>query len=517
MFIKALQLENYRCYKSQELILSKKINVLIGENNSGKSAIIKAIRSLQENKVISSSDTRINEKEGFIAFYFGDIDNRLHSLYSDQEDGTKKRKAILETLKEEFYQVEIGFEFDSQEPQLAISSIPIKVFPSELGKNFIFPFLSKRKTFGFNTTISAQYSNSIDLDLSYIIAKIDTLLNVSHPAHKAYKKSVKDILGLDISTYPSYNGKEAGLFLLEGHTIKLEELGEGVSNILGLITILCMGENHLFVLEEIENDIHPRALKGLLQLIKTKSKSNQFIISTHSNIVLKELGESEETKIFHLKNKVVKGVPTTKVNMVISPFERQKVLEELGYSFEDWGLQKGWLLFEESSAERIVNEFLIPWFTPKIRGLMGTISSNGYQKLFNKFDELHSAFLYLHKASIYKNKVWLFIDGGIEEKKLFQRLKEKYIKKHDWNESNFIQLTKHDFEDYYPSIFQERVQEIKNIDSSQKKRRQEMKTDLLLKLIKWCSENPELAKNEFSNSASEVVDLLKSIEASITR
>ena len=101
---------------------------------------------------------------------------------------------------------------------------------------------------------------------------------------------------------------------------------------------------------------------------------------------------------------------------------------------------------------------------------------------------------------IYKDKVWLFIDGGIEEKKLFTKLKEKYITKHDWNERNFIQLKKHDFEDYYPSIFQERVQEIKNIDSSQKKRRQKMKTDLLLKLIKWCSENPELAKNEFSNS-----------------
>ena len=41
-------------------------------------------------------------------------------------------------------------------------------------------------------------------------------------------------------------------------------MGEGVANIVGLLVDLCLAENKLFLIEEPENDIHPKALKGLL-------------------------------------------------------------------------------------------------------------------------------------------------------------------------------------------------------------------------------------------------------------
>jgi len=80
--------------------------------------------------------------------------------------------------------------------------------------------------------------------------------------------------------------------------IPLDMMGEGIANLLGLIVDLCMAENQLFVIEEPENDVHPKALKKLLNLIAEKSVNNQFIITTHFNIVAKYLGAHPNCKLF---------------------------------------------------------------------------------------------------------------------------------------------------------------------------------------------------------------------------
>lgn len=44
MYLKRLKIKNYRCIKSIELFFNQGVNILIGENNSGKTAIIDALR-----------------------------------------------------------------------------------------------------------------------------------------------------------------------------------------------------------------------------------------------------------------------------------------------------------------------------------------------------------------------------------------------------------------------------------------------------------------------------------------
>jgi hypothetical protein len=81
-----------------------------------------------------------------------------------------------------------------------------------------------------------------------------------------------------------------------------------------LIIYLATAKNKLFLIEELENDIHPEALKQLLELIIEKSDGNQFIITTHSNIVMKYLGACEETKILQVTMELNKdGIPTSSV------------------------------------------------------------------------------------------------------------------------------------------------------------------------------------------------------------
>jgi len=292
-------------------------------------------------------------------------------------------------------------------------------------------------------------------------------------------------------------------------------MGEGVANMLGLITHLCIAKkSKIFLIEEIENDIHPKALKALLKLIAEKALSNQFFISTHSNIVMKYLGAEPNAKIFNVTNDLRDGAIS---NLALSqikevsnePEERRKVLEDLGYEFYDFDLWSNWLFLEESSAEILIRDYLIQWFIPTLFGKIRTFSANGKSNLSPKFDDFNRLFVFLHLQATYKNKAWVLIDGGVEEAKIIQTMKETYSKS-GWNESNFAQFKEHDFELYYPSKFQAQVTEILAIKNTTERR--EAKKSLLEEVKNWIKDNQELAKSEFEKSAADVIEKLKSIE-----
>jgi hypothetical protein len=294
-------------------------------------------------------------------------------------------------------------------------------------------------------------------------------------------------------------------------------MGEGVPNILGLITDLCIAENKIFLIEEPENDIHPKALKELLNFIIEKSITNQFFISTHSNIVMKHLGGAGNSKIFNINNELNEP---NKPNLFISKVEevsknpetRRKVLEDLGYDFFDFGLWKAWLFLEESSAEYIIRDFLIPFYVPKLKYKLRTFSAHSLSEIPTKFEDFTKLMVFLHLEPLYKNKVWVFVDGGENEKEVISKLKTTYGKS-GWDESHFSQFDKHDFESYYPERFQKEVSLV--LSEPRKKIRQNKKQELFSKIKKWIKDYPELAKVEFETSAASIIQKLREIEQKI--
>ncbi len=110
---------------------------------------------------------------------------------------------------------------------------------------------------------------------------------------------------------------------------------------------------------------------------------------------------------------------------------------------------------------------------------------------------------------IYKNKAWVIIDGGEKEEK--ERIKEliETYGRHGWRQGQFMQFEKHDFEEYYPEVFKEIVEQIGILDGREK---WEEKKKLLEDVKSWIGEDDERAKKAFEVSAAEVIDKLKVIE-----
>jgi hypothetical protein len=384
--------------------------------------------------------------------------------------------------------------------------------------NLIYPYLSKRKTVTFQDQINEANTNSVLGNFSNLYSKIDRLITPQfQPGNKRYLDACKSVLGFDISTLASPNGKKAVYFIHNMEHIPLTAMGEGVTNIIGLITDLCVAENRIFLIEEPENDIHPQALKALLKLIIDSSSSNQFFISTHSNIVMKYLGGMADTKIFNITNecsdeKRSKLFVSSLEEIPPDPERRREVLEDLGYEFHDFGLWAGWLFLEESSAEVLIREWFIKWYTPTMVNKLRTYSANSTSQVILKFDDFNRLFVYLHLEPKYKNKVWVIIDDGDHEKEIIDKLKLSYMRS-GWNEENFSQFTEHDFESYYPEVFQEKVATV--LAMTNKKAKRKAKKELLDEVKAWIVDNEDLAKEAFEISAKPVIAKLKEIEKKI--
>lgn len=504
MKITAIELNNIRGFKNLiRTDFSETLNVFIGANNSGKSTILNSIFILQRQHVIAKSDITIGETKGEIRLFFsgnhiGVQNLKKESFISYDPTNNNRRITSIDGTRNETF----------------------NIIPDKEPNNLIYPYLSKRKAVSFADIINEENTNSVLGNFTNLFSKIDRLVTPQFkPGNEQYIKACKSILGFEISTLASPNGKKGVYFVYNQEHIPLIAMGEGVTNIIGLITDLCVSENKIFLIEEPENDIHPNALKSLLNFIIEKSETNQFFISTHSNIVMKYLGGANRAKIFNITSELTDPIRhnlfISKLTEVPSNSEDKKaVLESLGYEFNDFGLWSAWLFLEESSAEVLIRDWFIKWFTPKLKDKLRTFSSNSLSQITPKFEDFNKLFVFLHLEPLYKNKVWVIVDEGEEEKIVIEKLRDVYKIK-GWNEGNFSQFTEHDFENYYPTDFKSRVGEIAKIKDKQKTRL--AKKELLEEVKLWIAKDENAAKEKFKESAKEVINILKQISKELNK
>jgi hypothetical protein len=244
--------------------------------------------------------------------------------------------------------------------------------PASEPHHFIVPLLSRRRPLQYNESTRIEEAVTITTTKTTLAAKLARISSSSHPDNPAYSRACKEILGFDVGVVASNNGQLPGRYLPGGGSVAIGQLGDGVLQIASFLADIVGSKGKLFLIEEPEIDLHPAALKVLLGLIVTRSASNQFVISTHSGIVLQYLGAEPACRIFQVTSSSGEANHAAAITRLAdTPDARIEVLRDLGYALSDFALWGGWLSLEESSAERrIIVDYLIPWFVP-VQSVLG--------------------------------------------------------------------------------------------------------------------------------------------------
>lgn len=498
MKIEKILFSNFATFESDHLFeLSPRLNIFIGANNSGKSNILRAIRLLQDPPPdFWPKFLRRGAKEGSVDIT---LSGMIHQSWAPQplpvdlgeqriyfKGGLNAQNSVINT-----------FTYNETTTHLGI--------PNTEPDNLLYIFSPARRSATPTQTLNTSIARELRTDFQNLYARLQPFTQTGYPAHEHFQELCQRILGFQLATILSDSGSKAGLYTDTYNSISIEEMGEGVRNILCFLTILLTAENKIFLIEELENDLHPTALKILLDLIVAAAGKNQFFLTTHSHIVLTHLGAEKEARIMQTSVSYKERKPTTKLEVIDSVQERIRVLSELGYDVADFNLFKYYVLCEESSAEALIREILLPEFFPDEAGFTRTIAAQGTSDIEPRFFDFQRLLVYLHTSPVYTHKALVIADGDASGLQAIAQLKRKFP---SWPSGSFETLSKTMIEDCYPAQYSAKVDAIKN--TADRKKRQELKGTLIKEIVADYGKDKAKVRSALESSAKEVIELLRS-------
>lgn len=380
MKIKSIKIKNYKCYEeTQSILLSEDWNIIVGKNNSGKTAIIETLSGSRfQNKPHLSEKIPFGvtpNHESYIivsAFFDG---KEIQSIVRNHrrsvtlpipenkvqgheefgrtiiEDGVTLKFEILsdgnirkhspESINDQAQSnqstsVSLYYDNENSEYRAGITygsdrNYEVACRPHIHSHTYVFD--AKRSCDG-----SCQYEDTDTLrsdgrNLAAVIAKLnynparlaefDKLVTTIFPSIHGVR-SAQGRQGFEIRIWPIDPTTQRSDL-----TIPLDECGTGVGQVIAILYVALNQINSVIVIDEPNSFLNPGASKKLIEILKSY-KNQQYIISTHSTDIISSLPNATI-----IEAKVEKSAGS------VSVIDRNKagyeisILEELGASLSD--------------------------------------------------------------------------------------------------------------------------------------------------------------------------------------
>lgn len=305
MYIKQAKILNYRALQNVSIPFMQ-FSVLLGENDVGKTSVLYALDSFFQNKKISDPDCyfkRDTSKNITIELTFDNPPND-----SDLEKCKRNDNTIIISKEFAFDKAPVAelilndgskCEVDKNILKKWFSADNFHFIPVRRDLNIQF---SMNKTALLGKTLRAKMKNVIESgDANESLQKLQQSLKESlkdpqdalqgYLREQLHNEKIK-LNFKDLSIDP-VEGIDFSIRLSDDRVddILIQNRGAGTQNnliiaLFRLIANMNVGEYFIFVMEEPENSLHPKAQRQLLAVLQEISQNSQIIVTTHSPVFL---------------------------------------------------------------------------------------------------------------------------------------------------------------------------------------------------------------------------------------
>lgn len=317
-YLDRLRIRDFRCIHEVDFSLTP-LHALIGPNDSGKSTILDALRSISG---VPDDGSQVTVFSGRYAF------TRTPSAAFQHSSAVAPDQAA-----------------SNPELELPAKTMPPLVGPVRLLR--LDPDGMRQPT----NLIQQGYPLQFGPRGEGLAAVYDALLSRRLPVFLEISKRFTELFPTARAiqlTNPSPTTKALGAELMDGRSVSAERLSEGMLYWLAFAALPYLQPTPLILIEEPENGLHPSRIGDVMQVLREVSKTSQIILATHHPLVINELQSDEVTIITR----------TPERGTIATPLSRTKNFEQRS---KVYALGELWLNYADGEFEsELVGESAVP-------------------------------------------------------------------------------------------------------------------------------------------------------------
>lgn len=345
MFIKKFSVKNYKSWlNSGQLEFTQGINVIVGQNNAGKTALLEAMTLRNGSKPHASLKTKpssdylldntgVFEVEFLLSaeeFKSAFLNHNIQHIYVPAKDGISAKENLSEINKilnekinhpvtaifhngtlesasfsSEWYSPSNQYNiFDVDKSGQKLSFVNGGLLnPDSVGNRGIeqviignitpriFFFRAERFNLGYSAINSSGVLNS----------NCDNLPQVLHYLHTENPKRFKRFYDLVAKVFPNITQITIPPVGANAHiriwfhdpdseradlSVPIDQSGTGIGQVLAMIYILVTSDrSHVLLIDEPQSFLHPGAIRSLIEIFKMEGK-HQYILTTHAPAII---------------------------------------------------------------------------------------------------------------------------------------------------------------------------------------------------------------------------------------
>ena len=288
MQIKSLNVENFTVFGKEKLAFSNGLNLIIGENNTGKSHLLKLLYSLIEGNNLVIQQKADNKRYLLQKL----LPQKLLDIFKPEElSHLIKNGKNKSNIKIDFTEYSIKFNF-TQKTKIQVN-IDKNDAPRKLIKQGSLFIPTKEILSFYEGFMSLYLTRQIPFDETYYnLAKTLGLLVLKDISKHSPEKQILNSLETLLNGKLLLDKSRVYLLYKNGKKLEISLVAEGLRKVGTLSHLIANGslnKNSILFWDEPESNLNPKLIREMAKiLVDLSSIGVQIFINTHSLFLIKE-------------------------------------------------------------------------------------------------------------------------------------------------------------------------------------------------------------------------------------